>query len=715
MPLACIMVGWIHRPESELRLPTLSEHFVSLGQAICAERTRRYAEIRTPDGVRDLQRELRHSAREIFGSYAVGRAHESDAPPRVMRSGTLEVSGVVIEKLVFEAFRDYWVSANLYRPAKSSGKCPAVVMPVGHWWDGKATAMYQRMMRLLARRGIVCVSFDGEGQGERIENFNPAIREVVRAQVRTHPKGVPLPFTLGESAQHGFVLANNVTSAHCLINDPGYLCGVHLHGLRAATGKRLIDLLISRSDVDPGKIGACGASGGGTDSRLLAALDERIALLAPTSILGQHDSVSGGDADQCFFHSLKRGFSAPDLVICVAPRPLLIVSASADKHDTAKVAAYYRPFWDVFAKGDCVAAGIGEGPHGFPLGSRRLIAEFILKHFRGDTDPIRDEEHSDDETLFEERELFTTLSGNVYFEGLGKSATELARDRALELQRTRPRLDETALRKRVLDVLGESELSLDAPGANVQPQADDFRWESTGGVPLQIVRSRKSAALPRVLYAHDEGSIGADGSPVYLALKHSLSTATLDVRGTGISATPGDVPQTAFLAPLLMGSQSSLARLVLHQGRTLTGLRVADLLQAAKTLGAFLKGPPVSLVAEGGMGLCALAAAYLRPDTFQRIVLVRTPVSWTALATGSGRRWSFADYLYGVLEHFDTPDLTRQLSAEKLLWLNASDGAGQVLPPAHAREIHPDSAIQFAHAPTPEEAAEVIGRFISTR
>src|SRR5258708_7290239 len=146
-------------------MPTLLEYFTQTGNKVFDERERRFSTLNTLEKVQELQKELRGIARDTFGSYVLSLC-PSDAPPKILKAGQMEAPGVVIEKFLFEAFPKFWVSTVLYRPAKSMGKCPALVMPVGHWWTGKATPMYQRLMRLLAARGIICASFDSSGAGE---------------------------------------------------------------------------------------------------------------------------------------------------------------------------------------------------------------------------------------------------------------------------------------------------------------------------------------------------------------------------------------------------------------------------------------------------------------------------------------------------------------------------------------------------------------------
>ncbi|HTL52837.1 MAG TPA: hypothetical protein VL860_09705, partial [Planctomycetota bacterium] len=491
---------------------TLDQFFAATAEPIFAARANRYRAINTPDKVAALQQELRAIARDTFGAYTCG-LDTATAPPKVLKSGEVKLDGIVIEKFLYEAFPDFWVSAVIYRPAKAAAagaRRPAMVMPVGHWWGGKNNEMYQRLMRLMARRGVICASFDDCGQGERVEHFHPVVRDNMQYLLDIHPPGAPIPYPLADAPRHGFLLSNNVTCEHCLIGDPGYLCGVHQNTLTTIAGKRMVDLLIARKDVDAAKIGAMGASGGGTNTRFLLAYDPRIALAVPTSILGSDRSHNGGDADQCFFFTVNRGISQIDLLITHAPKPLLIISASEDHHRSDLVAEFYRPFWKAFGKESNVEYGTGEGPHGFPLPSRKIIAEFVLKHFLGDTRPVLDAEHADTEPLFSEYELQATLTGNVGYEGLGKRAMDLIRERAQALQKTRAPLAGETLKTAVREKLLEPSDAYTRPAANLKATPTEITWETEGGVPLRIsflkpAPAAATASSRMILYAHDKG------------------------------------------------------------------------------------------------------------------------------------------------------------------------------------------------------------------
>ena len=687
-------------------MPILHEYLASVANQRLDERVARYKTIDTPEKVRAFQLELRGIARDSLGAATLALC-SSDAPPKVLNSRHYNAPGVVIESFLYEVFPNFWASALLYRPEKIRGRNPALVMPVGHWWEGKANAMYQRQMRLLARHGIICASFDGCGQGERVEWFSRPVRDEMQRLRDEHPPGAPLPYALQDAACHGFTLGQNVTTMHSMIGDPGYLCGIHQHGLTALAGKRLIDALRGRRDVDPERIGACGASGGGTDTRFLLALDDRLALAIPASILGSDRSISGGDADQSLFFTINRGISQNDLLICMAPRPLLIVSASADRHNSAGVAEFYRPFWNAFGKGDALAFGTGEGAHGFPLGSRKIIAEFAIKHLLGREETIADDEHSDELPVYSNGAMRASFSGNLVLDGLGKGPRELIAERAAALAKSRPEIQEpAALRAKVLATLCESEATLLAPPPAATVSDGTISWESEGGVPVRI--KHEPGANPDILYAHDQGIAGAERSLLLNGVREIKRPLSLiDLRGSGISADPKDTSNIAMIGPLLFNHQSSLGRVALTQGRTMTGLRVVDLLQAAAVLQR-QSGSAPDLIAEGALGLTALIATFLKPEAYRRVVLLNTPLSYAELATATDRDYDFSHFLYGVLEHFDTRDLTRALPAQKLTWINPANGSGRVMPLAIAKRAHRGAAVEFKVARVEAELTRVL-------
>jgi len=333
---------------------------------------------------------------------------------------------------------------------------------------------------------------------------------------------------------------------------------------------------------------------------------------------------------------------------------------------------------------------------------------------RGETHDIPDAEHADDRSLFLERDLWASLSGNLECDGIGKTAFDLIHERTVQLARERPVQKGHELRATILATLREDEMTLKRPPERICTANTELLWEAEGGVYMRAVCEGHGPSM--TLLAYNVGSDAVRNSVLYDALRQvNTGIARLDVRGIGISATSGAEPNGAFLTPLLQNSQANLARMALQQGRTLTGMRTVDMLQAATVLRSSAAEPliqkkveTVNLMANSGIGFAALLAAVLAPETFRRVILYRTPLRWQELTTGTNRVFNFPHFLYGVLERFDTPDLTRALSPDRLIWINPVDGAGNVVPESEAISAHRGGQVAFRYARTEQELVGIL-------
>ena len=151
-----------------------------------------------------------------------------------------------IEKGVFEAVPGLSVPAHVYRPS-APGPHPGVVHSLGHWMENaKLEPDVQRTNVRLARAGMVVLAYDTLGQGER--------------RIGWHQHGQLAPLLTGFTSL----------------------------GVMVAETLAALDLLAARDDVDAGRLGLTGASGGGYVSTFAAALDARVAAAAICCILNTH-------------------------------------------------------------------------------------------------------------------------------------------------------------------------------------------------------------------------------------------------------------------------------------------------------------------------------------------------------------------------------------------------------------------------------------------
>src|SRR3954453_3891291 len=86
---------------------------------------------------------------------------------QVQTFGTVNGDGFRMEKIAYESLPGFWVTANLYLPASSSARVPAIVLAPGHGAGGKTENW--NWGANFARNGIIVLAYDPIGQGERLQ------------------------------------------------------------------------------------------------------------------------------------------------------------------------------------------------------------------------------------------------------------------------------------------------------------------------------------------------------------------------------------------------------------------------------------------------------------------------------------------------------------------------------------------------------------------
>lgn len=177
--------------------------------------------------------------------------------------GIVQADGYRIEKILFESQPGHHVTGNLYLPA-TAGPHPAVLIPCGHSYNGKAAEGYQRVSILMARNGIAAFCYDPIGQGERYQTF-AADGTPLSAEYQVNPNSLRQLENI--PGQPRF----NPVEEHTLIGIGSILVGRNTATYRIFDGMRCVDYLVSRPDILADRIGCTGNSGGGTLTAYLMA------------------------------------------------------------------------------------------------------------------------------------------------------------------------------------------------------------------------------------------------------------------------------------------------------------------------------------------------------------------------------------------------------------------------------------------------------------
>jgi dienelactone hydrolase len=263
--------------------------------------------------------------------------------PRVF--GKVERDGYTVEKVVLETVPGLLLSGNLYRPAGSTTRRPAVLCPHGHGPEGRIGEMTQSRCIRLAKLGAVVFTYDMVGY------------------VDSKPFG------------------------HEFSNDHLTRWGLSLATLQTWNSIRALDWISTLPDVDPARIGATGESGGGTQVFLLTALDRRIKVSAPVVMVSA--AFQGG----CVCENsagLRHGTDNVEFAALCAPRPLKLVGATGDWTAETMTRAYpaLREVYDLYGTTDRISADVFNFPHNYNQTSRNAVYPFLGRWLLG----IRDAE-----------------------------------------------------------------------------------------------------------------------------------------------------------------------------------------------------------------------------------------------------------------------------------------------------------------------------------
>ena len=245
--------------------------------------------------------------------------------------------GYTVQNFALETLPGLYVCGSVYAP-KLKGKHALIICPNGHFGGGRYREDQQQRMGTLARMGAVCVDYDLFGWGESILQVGSA--------------------------------AHRSSAAHTI---------------QAMNGLLILDyMLAARKDIDRKRIGVNGGSGGGTQTVLLSALDDRFMASAPVVSLASHFDGGCPCESGMPIQLAAGGTCNAELAAIFAPRPQLVVSDGGDW--TASVPTLEYPylqrvygFYD--AKDKVTNIHLPKERHDFGPNKRNAVYTFFAEAF----------------------------------------------------------------------------------------------------------------------------------------------------------------------------------------------------------------------------------------------------------------------------------------------------------------------------------------------
>ena len=289
------------------------------------------------------------------------RKRNQPLKPLYTGQNTCERFGYTVDNVAFECFPGLWITGNLYKPIGDHSSCPAVLFAHGHGRQEplenspRFAQTRQYLSASLATMGVVVFAYDLFAYGESVYHVGP--------------RG------------HRTSLTQSI---------------VTLSSLRA------IDFLTSLKEVDPLRIGMTGESGGGTQTFLAAAIDERIAVSVP--VVQVSSFFPGGcpcESGRPIHSQCGTLSNNAEIAALAAPRPQLIVSNGRDWTRTTHEVEYpyVKTIYGYYGKSALVEnAHFAEEGHDYGYSKRSAALRFFASQWGLDLTLITNEDGMIDES-----------------------------------------------------------------------------------------------------------------------------------------------------------------------------------------------------------------------------------------------------------------------------------------------------------------------------
>jgi hypothetical protein len=261
--------------------------------------------------------------------------------------------GYSVENVALEVLPGVYTCGSLYSPLKPKGKIPVILNPDGHFGDGRYRADAQYRCAMEAKMGAMAFSYDLFAWGESLLQFKPE--------------------------DHRRALAQTIQALNSI---------------------RILDWMLSLKNADPKRVAITGASGGGSQTMLITAIDDRIKLSVPVAMMSAYHSGGCPCESGMGVHLCGGGTNNVEIGSMAAPRPMLVISDGKDW--TQQVPTVEFPFVKrTYAFYPNAVAENSHHPiegHDYGVNKRAAMYGFIAKHFGLNSKSVQDKDGKFDES-----------------------------------------------------------------------------------------------------------------------------------------------------------------------------------------------------------------------------------------------------------------------------------------------------------------------------
>lgn len=261
--------------------------------------------------------------------------------------------GYTVQNVALETVPGVYLCGSLYRPAKGKGPFAAILSPHGHFnsedinLNGRYRPEQQYRCATLARMGAVVFSYEMFGYGE-------SLLQVTKAE-------------------HKSTVAPTIQTWNSV---------------------RVIDFLTSLPYVDAKRIGVTGESGGGTQTFLLAAIDDRVAVSVPVVMVSSYYAGGCTCESGLPIHSCTGLMTTnPEIAAMVSPKPLLVISDGSDwTADVPEIEyPYLKKVYGLYGKESYVKnVHLPDEGHDYGPSKRMPMYEFMAEHLGLNLTAVKD-------------------------------------------------------------------------------------------------------------------------------------------------------------------------------------------------------------------------------------------------------------------------------------------------------------------------------------